>query len=93
MKLRTIALVTIFAMGPNLAFAQAGGSMNGSSGRSGMTNPETTTQQSGQGNAMTTGQSRGRSTGSDITTGSNVPQDKPNLSNSPESSDTSQRVK
>jgi hypothetical protein len=93
MKLRTIALVTVFAMGPTLAFAQAGGSMNSGSGNSpGMTSPGMTSQR-GHSEPMTTGQARGRSTGSDITTGSDVPRDKPNLSNSPESSDTSQRVK
>ena len=91
MKLTTIALATIFAMGSTLALAQAGGANSGAevSGKSGTTAPSP----SGTRNPATTGRATGSSTGSAVTTGSDVPQDKPNLSNSPESSDTSQRAK
>ena len=92
MKLTTIALASIFAIGPTLALAQAGGANAGAeaSDKAGMA------KQSRSGtkeDPSTTGRARGSSTGSAVTTGSDVPLDKPNLSNSPESSDTSQRMK
>jgi hypothetical protein len=80
-------------MGPTLALAQAGGSDAGAKGpeRAG----KATQSIPGAKDLRTTGEARGsgRSTGDAVTTGSDVPQDKPNLSNSPESSDTSQKVK
>lgn len=91
MKFTTIALASIFAMGPTLALAQSGGSNAAAEapGKAGAT------KRSGYGasGVRTTGSARGQSTGAAITTGSDVPQTKPNLSSSPESSDTSQRVK
>jgi hypothetical protein len=90
MKLSTIVLASVFAIGPTLVLAQAGGSNTGPD-RSGAAAQSSSRAK----DARTTGNARssGRSSGSAITTGSDVPQDKPNLSNSPESSDTSQKVK
>jgi hypothetical protein len=93
MKLTTIALASVFALGPTLALAQAGGSNAGAAvpEKAGTTSHNSSEMK----DSRTTGSGRnsGASTGSAITTGSDVPQDKPNLSNSPESSDSSQRVK
>ena len=91
MKLKTIALASIFAIGPTtLALAQgysAGAEVPEEGGAA-------VKGRSGSKDVETTGSARSsRSTGSAVTTGSNVPQDKPNLSNSPASSDTSKNVK
>jgi len=93
MKLTTIALASALALSSTFAFAQAGGSGSGAEvpeksgpvvkGSSGANSAGTT------GNSM----SSGRTSGSAITTGSGAPQDEPNLSNSPETSDASQKVK
>ena len=90
MKLRTMIFASAVAMAPTMLLAQAGGSGAEGSGRAGMTQQGPTADA-----PRTTGETRraGRSTGGAVTTGSDVPQDKPNLSNSPESSDTSQKVK
>jgi hypothetical protein len=92
MKLTTIALASVFAIAPTLALAQAGGSNAGAQvPEKGSMAPQSS---SGAKDVRTTGAARkSASNGSDITTGSNVPQDNPNLSSSPESSDTSQKVK
>ena len=84
MKLATIALAVGFVVGPTLAFAQTGSNAG----------PDRMTTQ-GKKETGTAGsaKSSGRNTGDAITTGSDVPRDKPMLSNSPESSDTSQKVK
>jgi hypothetical protein len=88
MKFTTIALAAAFAMGSTLALAQAGSS-NAATDKT-----VTHTHSGAKNDHRTTGSARsGRNTGDAITTGSDVPYDKPNLSNSPESSDTSQRVK
>ena len=92
MKLTTIVFVSALAMAPTLVLAQTGG--NPSSARV-PDRAEMTQKNSGADGARTTGEVRGssRSTGYAINPSTGVPQDKPNLSNSPESSDTSQRVK
>jgi hypothetical protein len=91
MKFTTIAVASFIATSSTLALAQAGGANAGAdvSGRAGVT----TQNRPGAKEPGTTGRAQGSSTGSAVTTGSDVPQDKPNLSSSPESSDTSQRVK
>ena len=91
MKPSKFALVTAFAIAPTLALAQSGGASGGTE----VPNKPGIAAQRSHNDAKTTGEARGagRSTGSNVTTGSGVPQDKPNLSNSPESSDMSQRAK
>jgi hypothetical protein len=86
MKLTTIALASVFALGSKLALAQTGSS--NADKAAAQTN-------SARKDLKTTGSARGsgRNTGDAITTGSDVPQNKPALSSSPESSDTSQKVK
>ncbi|MGA2996872.1 hypothetical protein [Bradyrhizobium sp.] len=86
MKLTTIALASVFAIGPTLALAQTGGSNADKA-------PAQTN--STKKDLSTTGSAKnsGHNSGDAITTGSDVPQNKPALSSSPESSDTSQKVK
>jgi hypothetical protein len=87
MKLTTIALASVFAIGPTLALAQAGGSNADKAAAQ--------TNSAAKKDLRTTGSAKnsGRNSGDAITTGSDVPQNKPALSSSPESSDTSQKVK
>jgi hypothetical protein len=93
MRLTTIALASVFTLGSTFALAQAGSSGAGpeAAGKSGAVVRDG----SGANSAQTTGNSMSssRNSGSAITTGSGAPQNKPNLSNSPETSDTSQKVK
>jgi hypothetical protein len=86
MKRASMALASIFAMSSTLALAQTGGANAGAEVRE---KPGVTAKE--RSDTRTTG--RARDTGDAITTGSDVPQNKPNLSSSPESSDTSRRVK
>jgi hypothetical protein len=87
MKLATIALAFVLASGPTLALAQSVGSNADKAAAQ--------TNSAAKKDLRTTGRARNssRSTGDAITTGSDVPQNKPALSSSPESSDTSQKVK
>jgi hypothetical protein len=92
MKLRTIFFASAFAIAPTLVLAQAGGYNSGAEvpGRADMS----ARRGSGANAPRTTGEARRPGgSGDAVTTGSDVPQDKPNLSNSPESSDTSQKIK
>jgi hypothetical protein len=93
MRFTTIALASVFALSSTFAFAQTGGSGAGpqAPGKSGAIVRDA----SGANGARTTGNSMSssRSSGSAITTGGGAPQNKPNISNSPETSDTSQKVK
>jgi hypothetical protein len=98
MKLSTIALAGGLALTSTFALAQSSTS-SGSMGAGSNMNGPARTPGSGENPAGASGMKasgsmeRGTSSGSAITTGSGVPQDKPNLSGSPESSDTSQKVK
>jgi hypothetical protein len=93
MKFTTIGLASVLAFSSTFAFAQAGGSAAGAEvpeksgpivkGSSGGHSARTT------GNSM----SSGGTSSSATTTGSGAPQDKPNLSGSSETSDTSRKVK
>jgi hypothetical protein len=93
MRLATIAAASVFTLGATFAFAQSGGSAAGP-GAPGKSDA-IVRDGSGANSALTTrnSMSSSRSSGSAITTGSGAPQNKPNISNSPETSDTSQKVK
>jgi hypothetical protein len=85
MKLMTIALASALALSSTFALAQTGASGVEAPAKSGpaMKHAAPT------GNSMNSG----ASSGSAITTGSGAPQNKPMISNSPGTSDTSQKVK
>jgi hypothetical protein len=78
----SISLASIFIMSSSFAFAQTPGS-----------NTPEKPGIAAKHHSSTSTIGRSQSTGSAVTSGSNVPQDKPNLSSSPESSDTSQKAK
>jgi hypothetical protein len=87
MKVRTVILASILTLGSTYALAQFAQSSSNAGVSGGNANKGLRVNGSG-----TAKKSQQRS-GSAITTGSEVPQDKPNLSGSPASSDTSQKVK
>lgn len=88
MKIAVLVAASALALGSSVALAQTGMSDAGSEApRTGVTAKD----RAAGDRTMTTG--RTRNSGDAVSTGSNVPYDKPNLSNSPESSDSSQKVK
>src|ERR1700733_12543019 len=92
MKFTTMALASVFALGSTFALAQVGGAGPDAPRRSSGT---VVKDGYGSNGAPTTdgSMSSSRSSGSEITTGSGAPQDKPNISGSSETSDTSRKVK
>lgn len=89
MKLATIVLASALAMSSTFALAQTGGAGAEAPGKTGAVKGSGTKSVGTTGSAM----GSGRNSGDAITTGSGAPQNKPNISNSPETSDTSQKVK
>jgi hypothetical protein len=87
MKFMTVALASALALSSTFALAQtsAPGAGTETPAKSGPAMKGTRS----TGNSMNSG----ASSGSAITTGSGAPQNKPMISNSPETSDTSQKVK
>jgi hypothetical protein len=88
MKFATLTLVSVLALTSLLIVAQTGSSAGAEA--TGKTGALKGTPANGP---KTTGNSMGSQRSSGSATGSGAPQDKPNLSNSPETSDTSQKVK
>jgi hypothetical protein len=85
MKLKTIALASALALSSTFAFAQTG--------TSGVQAPEKSGPPVQEAKPTGNSMNSDRNSGSAITTGSGAPRDRPNISNSPETSDTSQKVK
>ena len=89
MKLATIALASVLAVSSTAAFAQADGS-----GAQVHRKHHAAKSSRAKHRARPIGSSMGsgRSSGDAITTGSGAPQNNPNLSRSPETSDTGRKV-
>jgi hypothetical protein len=91
MKLATITLASAFAISSTAAFAQADGAGSGAQVHR-KHHAAKSSRAKHRARPIGSSMGSGRSSGDAITTGSGAPQNNPNLSRSPETSDTGRKV-